>query len=105
MTYSYNGFLFHFLCSLWFLITIGRSNCHIASGIEMYLLRGVKMLTLVKNVSCGTLIEICCVAGLYCTVIMSYFLGSDATSLNAFYFFGYSQPLNWFIFSQKLTSI
>jgi hypothetical protein len=31
--------------SLWFLIAIGRGNCQIASGIEMYLLRRVKMPT------------------------------------------------------------
>jgi hypothetical protein len=43
-------------------IAIGRSNCHIVSGI---LLRGVKTLTLVKNVSRDTLIEICCVAVLF----------------------------------------
>jgi hypothetical protein len=73
----------------------------------MYLLRGVKTLTLVKNVSRYTLIEICCVAGL-CrvdVVMMSYFLGNDATSVNAFYFVGYSQPLSWYFLSQKLTSI
>jgi hypothetical protein len=26
---------------------------------------------------------------------MSYFLGNDATSVSAFYFVGYSQPLSW----------
>jgi hypothetical protein len=62
----------------------------------MYLLRGVKTLTLVKNVSQDTLIEICCVAGLCCVVMMSYFLGNDATSVNAFYFVCYSQSLGWF---------
>jgi hypothetical protein len=62
------------------------------------------MLTLVKNVSRFTLIEICCVAGL-CRVVMMYFLGNDTTSVNAFYFFGYSQPLSWYFLSQKLTSI
>jgi hypothetical protein len=30
-----------------------------------------------------------------CVVIMSYFLGNDATSVNAFYFAGYSQPISW----------
>jgi hypothetical protein len=65
--------------------TIQFSICiHIASGIEMYLLRGVKTLTLVKNVSRDTLIEICCVAGLCRVVMMSYFPGNDATSVNAF---------------------
>jgi hypothetical protein len=53
-----------------------------------------KTLTLVKNVIRDTLIEICCVAGLCRVVMMSYFLGKDATSVNAFYFVGYSQPLN-----------
>jgi hypothetical protein len=61
--------------SLCFLVAIGRSNCHIASEIEMYLLQGVKTLTLVKNVSRYTLIEICCVAGLCHVVMLSYFLG------------------------------
>jgi hypothetical protein len=37
--------------------------------------------------------------------MMSYFLGNDATSVNAFYFVGYSQPLSWCFLSQKLTSI
>jgi hypothetical protein len=82
------------------------------------LLRGVKTLTLVKNVSRYTLTEICCVAGLCRVVMMSYFLGNDATSVNAlyfvgndatnvnaFYFVGYSQPLSWCFLSQKLTSI
>jgi hypothetical protein len=54
----------------------------------MYLLQGVKTLTLVKNVSRYTLIEICCVFGLRGVVMMSYFLGNDA---NAFYFVGSSQ--------------
>jgi hypothetical protein len=49
--------------------------------------------------------EICCVAGLCRVVMMSYFLGNDATSVNAFYFVGYSQPLSWCFLSQKLTSI
>jgi hypothetical protein len=70
--------------SLWFLMAIGRSNCYIASGTEMYLLRGVKTLTLVTNVSRYTLTEICCVAELCRVVTMSYFLGNDATSVNAF---------------------
>jgi hypothetical protein len=74
----------HFV-SLWFLIAIGRSNCHIASGIEMYLLQRVKTLTLVKNVSRDTLIDICCVAGL-CRIVMMYFLDNDATNVNAFHF-------------------
>jgi hypothetical protein len=78
--------------SLWFLIAIDRSNCHTASGIELYLLRGVKTLMLVKNVSRYILIGICCVAGLCRIVMMSYFLGNDATSVNAFYFVDYSQP-------------
>jgi hypothetical protein len=64
----------------------------------MYLLRGVE--TLVKNVSRDTLIEICCVAGLCRVVMMSYFPGNDATSVNAFYFVGYSQPLSW-VFSHR----
>jgi hypothetical protein len=71
----------------------------------MYLLRGVKTLTLVKNVSFDTLIEICCVAGLFRVVMTSYFMGNDASSVNAFYFVGYSQPLSWYFFSQQLTSI
>jgi hypothetical protein len=50
----------------------------------MYLLRGVKTLTLVKNVSHYTMIEICCVAGLCRVVKMSYFLGNDITGVNAF---------------------
>jgi hypothetical protein len=70
----------------------------------MYLFRGVKTLTLVKIVSRYTVIEICCVAGLRC-VVMMYFLGNDATNVNAFYFVGYSQPLSWCFLSQKLTSI
>jgi hypothetical protein len=86
--------------SLWFLTAIGRSSCHIASGIEMYLLRGVKTLTLVENVSRDTLIDICCVAGLCCVVMISYFLGNDATSVNAFYFVGCSQPLSWYFLSE-----
>jgi hypothetical protein len=53
----------------------------------MYLLREVRTLTLVKNVSRYTLIEICCVAGL-CHVVMMYFLGKRANSVNAFYFIG-----------------
>jgi hypothetical protein len=69
----------------------------------MYLLRRVKTLTLVKNVSRYTLIEICCVAGLSRVVMISYFLGNDATSVNAFYFVGYSQPLSWCFISQKMT--
>jgi hypothetical protein len=28
--------------------------------------------------------------------MISYFLGNDATSVNAFYFVGHSQPLSWF---------
>jgi hypothetical protein len=36
--------------------------------------------------------------------MMSYFLSNDANSVNAFYFVGYSQPLNWYFLSQKLTS-
>jgi hypothetical protein len=60
--------------SLWFLIAIGRSNCHIASGVKKYLLRGVKTLTLVKHVNRDTLMEICCVAGL-CRVVMLSFSG------------------------------
>jgi hypothetical protein len=71
----------------------------------MILLRGVKTLTLVKIVSRYTLTEICCVAGLCRVVMMSYFLGNDATIVNAFYFVGYSQPLSWCFLSQKLTSI
>jgi hypothetical protein len=71
----------------------------------MYLLQGVKTLTLVKNVSRYTLVEICCVAGLCRVVMMLYFVGNDATSVNAFYFVGYSQPLSWYFLSQKLTSI
>jgi hypothetical protein len=71
----------------------------------MYLLRGEKTLTLVKNVSRYTLIEICCVARLCRVVMMSYFLGNDATSVNAIYFVGYSQPLSWYFVSQKLTSM
>jgi hypothetical protein len=63
------------------------------------------MLTLVKNVCHHTLIEICCVAGLCRVVMMSYFLSNDATSVNAFYFVGYSQPVSWYLLSQKLTSI
>jgi hypothetical protein len=62
----------------------------------MYLLRGIKTLTLVKNVSRYTLIEIRCVAGLCRVVTISYFLGNDATSVNAFYFVGYSQSLSRF---------
>jgi hypothetical protein len=62
----------------------------------MFLLRPVKALTFVKNVSRDTLIEICCVAGLCRVVMMSYFLGYGATSVNAFYFVGYSQLLSWF---------
>jgi hypothetical protein len=50
----------------------------------MYMLRGVKTLTFVKNVSLDTLIEICCVAGLCHVVMTSYFLGNDETSVNAF---------------------
>jgi hypothetical protein len=71
----------------------------------MMLLRGAKTLTLVKNVSRYTLTEICCVAELCRNLVMSYFLGNDATSVNAFYFVGYSQPLSWCFLSQKLTSI
>jgi hypothetical protein len=70
--------------SFWFLIVIGRSNCHIASGIEMYLLRGVKTLTLVKNVRRDILTKICCVAGLCSVVMMSFFLGNDALVLTLF---------------------
>jgi hypothetical protein len=58
----------------------------------MYLLRGVKTSALVHDVSRYTLMEICCVAGLYRVVVMSYFLGNDATCVNAFYFVGFSQP-------------
>jgi hypothetical protein len=61
----------------------------------MHLLRGVKTLTLVRNASSDTLIELCYVAGV-CRVAMMYFLDNDATSENAFYFVGYSQPLSWF---------
>jgi hypothetical protein len=71
----------------------------------MYLLRVVKTLTLVKNVSRVTLIEICCIAGLCRVVMMSYFLGNDATSVKTFYFVGYSQARSWCFLSQKLTSI
>jgi hypothetical protein len=71
----------------------------------MYLLRGVKMLTVVKHVSRYILIEICFVAGLCRVVMMSYFLGNDATSVNAFYFVVYSQPQSWYFLSQKLASI
>jgi hypothetical protein len=71
----------------------------------MILLRGVKTLTLVKNVSRYTLIEICSVAGLCRVVMMTYFLGNDATNVNAFCFVGYSQPLSWYFLSQKLTSV
>jgi hypothetical protein len=71
----------------------------------MYLLRGVKTLTLVKNVSRDTLIQNCCVAGLCRVVMMSYFLGNDATSVNVFYFVAYSQSLSWIFQSQKPTSI
>jgi hypothetical protein len=60
-----------------------------------YLLRGVKTLTLVENVSRDTLIETGCVAVLCCIVMMSYFLGNDGTSVNAFYFVDFSQPLSW----------
>jgi hypothetical protein len=63
------------------------------------------MLASVKNVRRGTLIEICCVAGLCRVAMMSYFLGNDATSVNAFYIVGYSQPLSWCFLSQKLMSI
>jgi hypothetical protein len=62
-----------FMTSIHF--TIGRSNCHIASGNEMYLLRGVKTLTLIKNVSRDTLMEICCGAGLSRVVMMFVFSG------------------------------
>jgi hypothetical protein len=65
----------------------------------MYLLRGVKTLMLVKSVSRYTLIEICCVARLCRFVMMSYFLGNDATTVNAFYVVGY------YFISQKLSSI
>jgi hypothetical protein len=71
----------------------------------MYVFRGVKVLTLVKIVSRYTQIEICCVAGLCRVVMMWYFLGNLATSVNTFYFVGYSQPLSWYFLSQKLTSI
>jgi hypothetical protein len=71
----------------------------------MYLLRGVKTLTLVKNVIRDSRIEICCVARLCRVVKMSYFLDNDATSVNAFDFVGCSQPLSWCFLSQKLTSI
>jgi hypothetical protein len=81
-----------YFVSLWFLIAIGRRNCHIASGIAMYLFRGVKALTLVKNVSRDTLTEICCVGGLRHVVMMSYFLGNNATSVNAFYFVAVLNP-------------
>jgi hypothetical protein len=60
----------------------------------MYLLRGVKTLTLVKNVICDSRIEICCVAGLCRVVKMPYFLDNDVTSVNPFYFVGCSQPLS-----------
>jgi hypothetical protein len=78
---------------------------HIASGIEMYLLRGEKTLTLVKNVSRYILTEICCVARLCHVVMMSYFLGNDAISVNTFYFVGYSQPVSWCFLSEMLTSV
>jgi hypothetical protein len=71
----------------------------------MYLLRGVKTITLAKNLSCYTMMKICCVAEICCIAMMSYFLGNDATSVNAFYFVGYSQPLSWCFLSQKLMSI
>jgi hypothetical protein len=62
------------------------------------------MLTLAMNVSRDTLIEICCVAGLCCIVMMSYFLCNDATSVNAFYFVGsILEPV--FLSLQKPTSI
>jgi hypothetical protein len=77
-------------------MAIGTSNYHIACEIEMYLLQGVKTLALVKTVSHDTLIEICCFAGLCRIVLMSYFLGNDATSIIAFYFIGYLQRLSWF---------
>jgi hypothetical protein len=92
-----------FFC-LRFLIAIGRSNCHIDSGIEIYLIQGVETLMLVKNVSRDTRIEICCVAGLCRVVMMSYILDHDATSVNAFYSGGHSQPLSWRFLSQELTS-
>jgi hypothetical protein len=60
----------------------------------MNLLRGVNTPTLVKNVSRDTLIEICCV------VVIMYFLGNDAASVNAFYFVGYSQLLLVFSLSE-----
>jgi hypothetical protein len=63
------------------------------------------MLTLVKNVRRDTLTDICCVDGLCRVVMMSYFMGNDASSINAFYFVGYSQPLSWYFLSQKLTSV
>jgi hypothetical protein len=59
------------------------------------------MLTLVKNVSRDTLIEICCVAALCRVVMMLYFLDNDATSVNAFYFAGYSQSLSWFFYPRS----
>jgi hypothetical protein len=71
----------------------------------MYLLVWVKTLTLVENVSRYTLIEIFCVARLCCVVMMLYFLDSDATSVDVFYFIGYSQPLSWYCLSQMLMSI
>jgi hypothetical protein len=73
----------------------------------MYVLRGVKTLTLVKNASQVVilLIEIRCVAGLFRVVMMSCILGNDTSSVNAFYFVGYSQPVSWCFVSQKLTSI
>jgi hypothetical protein len=82
--------------SLWFLKATGRCNCRIAAGIEMLSLQGVKALSLVKNVSCDIQIKICCVAVLCRVVMMSCFLGNDVTSVNAFYFVGYSQSLSWF---------
>jgi hypothetical protein len=58
----------------------------------MYLLRGVKTQTLVKNVSRDTLMEISCVAGLRRIVLVLYFVGNDATRVNAFYFVGLLNP-------------
>jgi hypothetical protein len=46
------------------------------------------------------MIEIYCVARLCRVVMMSYFLGNDATSVNAFYFVG----TELVFLSQKLTS-
>jgi hypothetical protein len=69
------------------------------------LLRWVNTLTLVENVSRDTLIGICSVAGLCRVVMMSYILGDDVASVNAFYFVGYSQSLSWCFFSEADVNI